>query len=247
YQLFGKQFYKKIINSNKVAVGKSSLDSYSEIEKLVEENYNFTKYDSTIAAFRVKLLKNDWPFIIDGSRKDKSKLLIIASFEDSIAVNVLENKISRLDARLKLAEHYYSLKDLQSYVKELLALSEEFPIDNKILDDASAKLINAHQYNYVGNILERSYKIIPNVFNAKWLGIMNLSNNNNTSAIKYLEESKSLFGRDTQVLFNLTGAYMKAKNYNLAYQNIINCLVVDPNYSKAQEVKNQLEQLMKSK
>ncbi|MCB9248889.1 MAG: SGNH/GDSL hydrolase family protein [Ignavibacteriales bacterium] len=62
YQLFGKQFYKKIINSNKVALGKSSLDSYSEIEKLVEENYNFTKYDSTIAAFRVKLLKNDWPF-----------------------------------------------------------------------------------------------------------------------------------------------------------------------------------------
>ena len=75
---------------------------------------------------------------------------------------------------------------------------------------------------------------------------MNLSNNNYNSAIKYLEESKSLFARDSQVLFNLSGAYMKANNYNLAYQNIINCLAVDPNYSNAQEVKNQLEKFMEN-
>jgi lysophospholipase L1-like esterase len=62
YQIIGKSFLWQILKSGIVGKVYNQLD-LRKIDKEIIENYNFTKYDSTIAALKVKKLKNDWPFV----------------------------------------------------------------------------------------------------------------------------------------------------------------------------------------
>ncbi len=245
YQLLGELFFTEIVNSYFKKMDLTSSFSREKVNHYVRTNYYFTKYDSIVADFRIKILKNDWPFISNNNKNKESNLLATATFEGEVALSVLKNKISRKEAREKLTEYYYSINDFSSYEKELLAFSEEFPIDNYFLDVACNKLISKQLYTHVEPLLKRSYRIYPNQFNTKWLGIMHLSNINHKDAIRFLEESKSMINNDPQVLFNLAGAYLAGKNYELALQNIIGCLSIEPNYKNGFKVKAQIENLIK--
>lgn len=243
YQIMGKLFYDKIIE-NEFMNNPNSSYTGSEIDSLVKDNYNFTKYDSTIAEFRIKILKNDWPFLISNEQVKKKQLLNPNTFEGNKAYEVLEGKLSRLEARLKIAAFYLKQENYSLYSKELIAMVEEFPTHKFILNEESEKLIKSENYKHVGKLLEASYKYAPDIFNTKWLGIMSMANNNIKYAIKYLEEANKLNSNDPQVLFNLAGAYFQKKDYNTSYIYIIECLRVKYDYKNGEELKSQLEKIL---
>jgi len=114
YQIMGKLFYEKIIE-NGFLNNPTSTYSGSKIDSLVKDNYNFTKYDSTIAAFRIKILKSDWPFLNSNKKVEKKQLLNPNTFEGNKAYEVLEGKLSRLEARLKIAAHYLRQENYSFY------------------------------------------------------------------------------------------------------------------------------------
>lgn len=239
YQIIGKIFFERIVKDYF-----SNYSIKSDLDSLVKVNYNFTKYDSTIADIRVKTLKNDWPFIDTKNKIENSRLIKINSYETQIAKAVLDGNLSRLDARLKLSSNYFRQNQFELYVKELLALIDEFPTEHKRLNDLISDLIINEKYQYTGKLLNASYLIEPDAFNTKWLGIMNISNNNNDDALQYLLKSYKFNSLDPQVLFNLAGVYYNKKNYNLSYKYVLECIKISSNYKNANILKTQLSKLL---
>jgi hypothetical protein len=246
YQIIGKSFFDKILEENFVGAI-DSLYNETKIHSVIKANYNFTKYDSIIADSRVKILKNDWPFI-DPKNKIDSKILIeVNTIESEIAKNVLDGKSSRLEARLILANHYFKKDNLDLYAKELLAMIEEFPTEKKKLNEKIDVLIKEQKYQFVGKLLTASYNLKPDSFNTKWLGIMYMSNGELDNALSYLKQSNKFYDQDSQVLFNLAGIYYQQENFQIAYQYVVDCLKISPNYKNANILKAKLEKFLKSK
>lgn len=244
YQIIGGAYFNAILKSDLLKYIKRELSFYTA-DSLVKQNFNFTKYDSLTAAFRIKILKNDWPFSEKKTIPDIEKLLKPNSFEEQVAFNVLTGKISRLDARLKLIDFYKKRNNSDTYVKELLALIEEFPTHKNILNEETQTLIENNQYSLAAKLLKASYNLEPDIFNTKWLGIMNMANNNYEDAVKYLSENLKFNVRDPQVYFNLAGAFFNQKKFDEAYQFVIECLKIKPNYKNANKFKEQLENILK--
>ena len=243
YQIIGKSFFEAILKSGLIQEEQSDLSNY-KIDSLVKTNYNFTSYDSSIAEFRIKILKNDWPFTDSKQIIDKKELLKQTTLEEKIAFDVLEGRISRLDGRLKIADFYKNQSRINLYVKEMLALSEEFPTHKYLLNSAAEKLIKSQNYSLVGKLLKQSYRLDPDDFNTKWLGVMSMANNEFDSAIKYLSENIKFNTTDPQIYFNLAGAYFQKENFTEAYKYIIECLKINPNYKNADVLKQQVENIL---
>ena len=243
YQIIGKSFFEAILKSGLIQEEQSDLSNY-KIDSLVKTNYNFTSYDSSIAEFRIKILKNDWPFTDSKQIIDKKELLKPTTLEEKIAFDVLEGRISRLDGRLKIADFYKNQSRINLYVKEMLALSEEFPTHKYLLNSAAEKLIKSQNYSLVGKLLKQSYRLDPDDFNTKWLGVMSMANNEFDSAIKYLSENIKFNTTDPQIYFNLAGAYFQKENFTEAYKYIIECLKINPNYKNADVLKQQVENIL---
>lgn len=75
---------------------------------------------------------------------------------------------------------------------------------------------------------------------SKWIGIVALSKSRLDEAVKFLEESRQMAPNDTQVLYNLAGAYALKKQYDKAMRTIDECLRLDPQYPQAGSLKMQL-------
>lgn len=243
YQIIGQQFFNEIINN--FFQSEQSLIKNSELDSLVKLNYHFTTYDSIISSYRIKILKNDWPFNKSSKPLQRSKLLNPLIFEEKLAYDVLEGKISRLDSRLKLINNYLSKKEYRKHNSELLALIDEFPTHQNLLNSQIKTLINLGQYNFVEELLKKSYYLNPDRFNTKWLGIMKVSNKNYRSALRFLQESTKFSVKDPQVYFNIAGIYLQNKKYDLAYENVNKCLLLDPDYKNGKLLRYKLEEIIK--
>ncbi len=243
YQIIGKSFFEAILEAGLIKTNQIEI-SLDQVDSLVKTNYNFTKYDSVSAEFRIKILKNDWPFTNSNQIIDKKELLKPTTAEEKIAFDVLEGRTSRLDARINLVDYYKKKNQFNLYVRELLALLEEFPTHKYLINSEIAELINAQSYSSVGKLLKESYKLEPDEFNTKWLGIMSMANNELDDAIKYLTENTKYNTVDPQIYFNLAGAHFQKENFSEAYKYIIECLKINPNYKNADKLKQRLENIL---
>ncbi len=72
------------------------------------------------------------------------------------------------------------------------------------------------------------------------LGIVDLNHNNIEPAIDYLSQSLNYNASDSQVLYNLSGAYSMKKDYQTALQIVNRCLEIEPNYLQAKDLQKQL-------
>jgi tetratricopeptide (TPR) repeat protein len=88
--------------------------------------------------------------------------------------------------------------------------------------------------------LQKLNELKPGAYSTKWLGIIDLLNNKVDSAIRYLSTSINYNSSDAQVYYNLAGAYSMKKDYQTALQMINRCLQVEPNYSMAKDLQQQL-------
>ena len=89
------------------------------------------------------------------------------------------------------------------------------------------------------------YKISPDAFSTKWIGIILLSKGNHQEAKNYLEESTAYDSNDEQVWYNLAGAYSQLKNYQAALEKVNKALEINPTYHVAKNLKQQLEKALK--
>ena len=107
------------------------------------------------------------------------------------------------------------------------------------------ELLKINKYDEAFSYLKIRYDLQPDAFSTKWLGIIDLSRKNYSSAIKYLSLSKNFISKDDQLLYNLSGAYIGIKDYKSALTSIKECLQITPNYPGAKNLLAQLEVAVK--
>jgi lysophospholipase L1-like esterase len=241
YQLIGNLFFSAMKKNNFLPSEIPSDIDEKLADSLVYAHYNFTKLDSTAADFRIKILKNDWPYINPANKLPRNQLISLNSFIDSLALDVVDGKISREQVRLKIASYYKMLNKYDEYATEMAALIEEFPFLTKYYNSTARELIVAGKYSRAYYFLKRSLDNKPDAFNSKWLGIIDLSQGFVDEAIINLEKSLSLDNTDAQTYFNITGAYAQRKEFEKALISINKCLQLNPNFSRAKIIKQQLE------
>lgn len=238
--ILGKLFFEKMEKSNLIPKTEK-IDLPDNVQdSITVANFNFTELDSTIGDFRIKLLKNDWPFVDKKEKLPASKLLQLKNTQDSLAADVLDNNILWEEAHRKMAVHYLSMNNLNAFLKEMDAVISQYPVVVEYYDYVANVLIQLNDYNRAHKYLKMGYDTKPSAFTAKWLGTIDLYNNQLESAEKYLNESLKYDANDAQVWYNLAGIYVKRNDYKKALELVNKALAQKPNYPEAVKLQSQL-------
>ncbi|MFA4923184.1 MAG: hypothetical protein WC557_03220, partial [Ignavibacteriaceae bacterium] len=242
YQIFGKLFYEAMEKNNFLPKSKSQNLSGAEQDAFVVKNFPFSHLDSTISSFRLLSLKGDFPFVKNGNKKNLLDVIHLKDYNDSLAYKVVAENYYWELAHKKLATAYKNQKNYYGYISEYSALIGQFPYTIGLYESLIQTLLEAQRYSEAYTYLEKYYRLQPDAFCTKWLGTINLFNDKTDLALKYLNESFSFNPTDGQLLWNLSGVFVKRHDYKNALMYINKCLQVEKNFPGAAQLKMQLEQ-----
>jgi tetratricopeptide (TPR) repeat protein len=241
FQIIGREIFNKGIESGVFPKDYRKDYSTQDQDSITLSRYEFTKLDSTIALYQIIILKSDWPYTKEKiSDEEKMKLLNMQTYADTLAFQVGKSDLSWEAAHLKLAQRKISEGELESFQKEISATTDEYPFDPYPHEFAAQLLVNLKMFDDAYIYLRKLDELKPGAYSTKWLGIIDLLNNKVESAISYLSKSINYNSSDSQVYYNLAGAYSIKKDYQTALQMINRCLQIEPNYSMAKDFQQQL-------
>jgi tetratricopeptide (TPR) repeat protein len=227
-------------NSKKVMETSTKQDAY------VRDNYNFTHLDSTIGNYRLTILKGDWPFVEKPqSLEEVITNFNVQNFSDSLALFVIDNKYSWEKAHRKMGEWFFKRGDIKNYLAEMDAVIFQYPFVYDYYEMVTKNLITIKRYDDALKYFYKYDKVKETAYASKWIGIIELNNENVHLAIKYLNKSLKFNSQDAQVYYNLAGAYTKKQNIKAALDAINSCISVNPNYSGAKKLQTQLLNIAK--
>jgi lysophospholipase L1-like esterase len=239
YQLIGEAFFESMIENNLLPTKTDTHFSESEQDSIVVANFAFSHLDSLIAEIRLLGLLNDWPFV---EKRDFSFLnqLELKDKIDSIAYNIAVKNSNWEKGHREAADWYLQKNESENFTKEYQVIISQYPFKLSDYDYAASELINVQEYDLAYYFLFRRFKETPNAFSSKWLGNIKLNKGEVDEAIKYLSISTSFDKKDPQVYYNLAGAYIQNQEYKKALGAIEHCLKINPDFAKAQYLKDQL-------
>ncbi len=247
YRLMGKLFFEAIKKNNYLPELKKLNISEEQEDHLMDEALCVSILDSVVAKYRILILKNDWPFSESKSVAYMLKLFNANDFVDSTALKLIDDKITWEKAHRNVATKFLAEKNYKEFAIELNVLIDQYPFIEDYYKFATEQLLSAKLFKEAYPFLKKGNVLFPSALYSKWLGIIDVSENKIDSAIKHLNSSLMYKNDDTQVLFNLAGAYSINKDYQNALNTIEKCLRINPNYPKANNLKQQLLAALKSK
>lgn len=247
YKLIGKLFYDEMEKNGLLPNAEKETFSPAVLDSIVKSAVYITKLDSVVAKYRIMILKNDWPFSEPKSVAYMLNLFNQQNYIDSIAVKVLDNRLTWESAHRKAAEYYLAIKDYSGFSTELSVLINQNPFVKEYYSFGVEQLLYAKRFHDVYPFLIKGYKRFPQALYAKWIGIIDLSKENLDNAIFYLNESLKYTLNDPQVYYNLSGAYLKKKMYPESLTAINNCISLNKNYLDAARLKAQLNQIVNAR
>ncbi len=237
YQLMGKAFYDCMEKEGYLPKTEDPKISFGEQDSVTRANFVFSKLDSIIGNDGITILKNNWPFakkskvMSEFQQKDFIALLQPRDLIDSIAMYKTEGRISWNDAHLLAAADYLKRDDIRDYLKHINILLYQYPA----LKDFNTLIT----YFYYRN------KIDMSDYTSKRVGIIQLYRGKYDDAVKELTEACNSNRKDPTVLYNLSLAYSKMKDFKAALDIINKCLAMNPNYPEANILKGQILKLSK--
>ncbi len=247
YELMAKLYFETMRKEHLLPHCNALQLTDHELDSITQVSFHFTRLDSAIARYRIMILKNDWPYIEKNEKKNLSELIIPNDYIEKTAFEFLDDNASWESAQRKVAGWYLTKKDYAAFQKQMDVLISQYPVVVEYYDFAANELLKVEKYDEAYSYVEKRYKIKPNAYSSKWLGIINLSKNKTNDAIQYLEESLKFDGSDAQAWYNISGAYSYNKEYSKALDAINRCLELNPSFPKATHLKNQLQQVINQK
>ncbi|MCU0332680.1 MAG: GDSL-type esterase/lipase family protein [Ignavibacteriaceae bacterium] len=241
FQIIGREFINRGLESRILPQDYKKEFSIEAQDSITLSRYEFTKLDSTIAVYQIIILKSDWPYTKEKiSDEKKLELLNMKTYSDTLAYLAGKGELTWQAAHLKLAQHKLMNGRIDSFKKEISAATDEYPFDPYNYEFAAQLLVNLKMFDEAYIYLRKLDELKSGAYSTKWLGIIDLLNNKVESAISYLSKSINYNSSDAQVYYNLAGAYSIKKDYKTALQMINRCLQVEPNYSMAKDLQQQL-------
>jgi tetratricopeptide (TPR) repeat protein len=231
HQLIGAAFYNSMEKLGYLPKSDKAEIPFAKQDSLTRANFVFSKLDSVIGNYNIILLKSNWPYVkkssimTDFQTKDFMDLLQPKNIIDSIAVLRIQG-LSWVDAHLLAAKTYLRRDDIEDYLKHMNILLYQYPV----LKDFNTVLTYYYNQN----------KIDMNDYTAKRVGIIQLCRGKYDDAIKYLTEGYKLNPNDSLILYNLSLAYSKKKDFKTALSIINQCLIVNPKFPEANNLKRKI-------
>jgi tetratricopeptide (TPR) repeat protein len=232
YQLMGKAFYDCMEKEGYLPKTENSKIPFGEQDSLTRANFVFTKLDSIIGSDDITLLKSNWPYtkkslvMSEFQQKDFIDLLQPKDLTDTIAMYKTGGRLSWIDAHLLAAATYLKRDDIENYLKHINLLLYQYPA----LKDFNTLITYFYHKN----------KIDLTDYTSKRVGIVQLNRGKYDDAIKYLTEAFKSTPTDPTVLYNLSFAYLKRKDFKTALTMINECLLAKRNYPEANNLKQQI-------
>ena len=231
-QLLGKAYYDVMEKSGFLPKYEKPAIPFAKQDRLTQAGFMFTRLDSLIGNDIIKMLKSDWPYVKNG-KHEANVFSSGKNFLDETASEFLKNNISWADAHLKVATEYLRKDDIKNYLKYMNVLIYQYP---ELKD-----LRTALKYFY------QKKEIDPRDYTVKRLGLIALMNGNYKDAISNLTECYKSNPKDAMVLFSLSKAYFKIKDFNKSKNYIKDCLKIRPDYPGANELKLNISNSIKIK
>lgn len=241
YFLLGWSFFEAMREVNYLgfpadeSLLKSADDYFSGME--------ISALDKRIIDHRLMILTQNWPFIKEGP-PFSYRGYEITDIVDSLAFEVVQNKLRWDRAKVQLGEHYMNTGRVDLMLAEFRGLMRDQPFND------SPFLITARIYLDRGRLVEaqpylqRAHRIESTAFTWKMLGSIEVHLGNFQSGIDMIEESLRLEPRDAQAIFNLSGAYAQHGNLQKGLDLVNELLSFSPDFPGAQQWKAQLETVL---
>ncbi len=241
YQIIGDAFFYEAAKSGFLPESNREFIDNAQQYSFDSKQFHFTKIDSTIAQYQVIILKSDWPYVKEKkSDVEKLRALNMQTFSDTLAFLVGKRDLSWEEAHIKLSHWFIKMGDKEAGKKEMNVIIGEYPENAYYYRLAANQLIDFKKFDDAYPYLTKLNELKKDAFSTKWLGVIELLKNNTEAAISFLSESLKYNSSDAQVLYNLAGAYTIINDYETALQLVKNCLIIDPNYNQAIDLRNQL-------
>lgn len=211
------------------------------------EHWGFTDLDSLYGDFRIRLIKGGWPFkpksVINRTLLDYHP----STKAESLVVKMASDRRYLLDnAHLELGDYFMKRKEYLRAYKEFNALICLKPFGISCYLEAAKALIEANEFDRVLSILYKSLEIGQTVYANKWIGQILLNDGFAEKSLPYLKKAYQMNSADTQVLYNLSGAYALNAQYLKAKETLDELWVINPNFPDAAILKRQLDHILKN-
>jgi len=245
YQIIGKAFMDEMITQKITPDDLDTRYNSAQRDSLVRQKFYFTSLDSTIGAYRIIILKTDWPYVKEQMPASETmKLFAPKNYKDTLALYVVDNKISWEAAHREMANRYLEEGNVAGFHEEMSVIIDLFPFIYDYYTIAAEQLIKHKYYNDAVPYLNRKYEIEPDAFTAKWLGIIFLNNNKTDESLKYFESAYNMSSGDAQLLYNYAGAFVKKNQHEKALEMLNMCLRLNPDFPGAKKLQAQLLSVM---
>ena len=237
YQLIGKAFYDSMEKLDYLPITEGPKIPFNKQDSLTVANFIFTKLDTVMGTDNVIILKNDWPYVKNEralsnfNHEDFVNLFQPRNFIDSIAMEKAIGNLTWARAHLMTATYFLRRDNVKEYLKYMNALIYQYP--------------NLRNLDYALKYFYKRKEIDLADYTPKRDGLMALYMGNFDNAIIYLTKAYKSSPEDPLVLYSLSSAYSKKKDFKTALSLINKCLMVNPNYPEAGKLKQQI--LMQSK
>jgi tetratricopeptide (TPR) repeat protein len=138
----------------------------------------------------------------------------------------IEGQLTWTDAHLLAAATYLKRDNIEDYLKHINILLYQYPA----LKD----------FNTLVTYFYYKHKIDMSDYTSKRVGIIQLKRGQYDDAIKYLTEAYKSTPHDPVVLYNLSMAYSKKKDFKRALTIINECLIADSHYPGVKDLRHQI-------
>lgn len=216
-------------------------------DSIYRASWGYTVLDSIYGDLKIRILKGGWPF----KPKSVPNTAILdfhpAFRAESLAVKIWTDKKFNLErGHFEMASYYEKKLDYSNAYREYNALIALTPFNVSPYLKAADVLIKVQDLNSALPLLYHSINLEDTHYANKWIGQILLNNNKVKESLPYLEKAHKMKMRDTQVLYNLSGAYAMSAQYKKASQVLDQLYEINPNFPDAEDLRRQLNKILKN-
>ncbi|MAL17390.1 MAG: hypothetical protein CL670_15900 [Balneola sp.] len=245
YFLMGKVFAESLLSDleDEAVINADEIDYDDYFDEM-----HLSDFDYRIVHHRLRTLKQGFPFVIENQPRPYQFDYDPEGIVDSLAFGVVHKK-ERWDAsKVKLARYYEQTDQIEKSLLEYYGLIRNQPWNDSPYVFAARLYLDRNRFDEAEPFLRKAYELAPREsFTTKMLGSIELQKGNAESAIKLLEESRQLNPDDTQMLYNLSGAYGTNQEFEKALEIANQVADKSPNYPGIQQWIRQLNGIINSK
>jgi len=235
-------FFREI-NNNQLISNKIDAEDFIPSDDY-RNDWGYSILDSIYAHMKVNHLKSGWPF--KPNKRDRlSKENIPSDIVEKIAFRIWRDRsYTSEDGHADLASYFESQGKFENAFHEYNSLTCLKPLNITAYLKAADASIKAGNMKRALPFLEYSLKLEETAFAYKWIGLIQLNENNLDGAIRNLEIVYDLEIKDVELFYNLGLAYYQSGNYSKMNTMLSEIKKMNINDAQVKWMINTLENLM---